>query len=83
MEGGVRLSDITLEDSGEYLEGQNKVMFLRFMRKMLQWDPDKRQDAHELLEDPWLNNFWRLSPSILCESPSLWAKKKYCLFQDT
>lgn len=55
--GEVRLPDITLEDSEEYLEGQNKVMFLRFMRKMLQWDPDKRQNARELLEDPWLNSY--------------------------
>ncbi|OJJ43934.1 hypothetical protein ASPZODRAFT_145071 [Penicilliopsis zonata CBS 506.65] len=55
--GEACLPDITLEDSEEYLEGQNKIMFLRFMRKMLQWDPDKRHNARELLEDPWLKNF--------------------------
>ncbi|KAJ5121691.1 uncharacterized protein N7515_009652, partial [Penicillium bovifimosum] len=47
---------ISLEDSEEYLEGLNKQMFTQFVRKMLQWDPDERQSARELLTDPWLNN---------------------------
>jgi serine/threonine protein kinase len=43
-----------LEDSEEYLEGENKKMFMQFVRKMLRWDPEERQSARELLTDPWL-----------------------------
>jgi phage pi2 protein 07 len=48
--------DRSLEKSEEYLEGKNKEMFLKFMRKMLQWRPEDRQTAKQLLEDPWLND---------------------------
>lgn len=43
----------SLEESEEYLEGENK-MFMQFIRKMLRWDPEERQSARELLSDPWL-----------------------------
>ncbi|OBT64272.1 hypothetical protein VE03_06818 [Pseudogymnoascus sp. 23342-1-I1] len=46
----------SLERSGEFLEGKNKDMFLDFMRGMLQWRPEDRKTAKELLEDPWLND---------------------------
>jgi hypothetical protein len=36
------------------LEGEAKTDFLRFLRRMLQWDADKRTAAQELLKDPWL-----------------------------
>ena len=45
----------TFEKSEEYLEGDNKAAFLRFMRKMIQWRPEDRQTAKELLKDDWLN----------------------------
>jgi len=48
--------DINLERSEEFLEGKNKEMFLDFMRGMLQWRPEDRKTAKELLEDPWLND---------------------------
>jgi len=48
--------DTSLEKSEEYLEGKNKEMFIKFMRKMLQWRPEDRQTAKQLLEDPWLND---------------------------
>ncbi|KAF2225825.1 kinase-like domain-containing protein [Elsinoe ampelina] len=38
------------------LDGEDKVEFLRIMRKMLQWDPDDRPSAAELLEDPWMKS---------------------------
>jgi hypothetical protein len=44
-----------LEDSEAYLEGENQEKFLQFMRKVLQWDPEKRYSAGGLLMDPWLN----------------------------
>lgn len=46
---------ISLETSETNLEeGENKVLFLKFMRKMLQWVPEERQSAKELMQDPWL-----------------------------
>ncbi|KAL8980327.1 MAG: hypothetical protein Q9205_004552, partial [Flavoplaca limonia] len=45
----------SLEESEKNLEGYNKEAFLRFMRKMLQWRPELRQTASQLLEDDWLN----------------------------
>jgi hypothetical protein len=46
---------VTLEMSEEFLEGEDKKMFLSFMRKMLQWRPEDRRTAGELFLDPWLN----------------------------
>lgn len=48
-------SATSLEESEENLEGSNKEAFLRFMRKMLQWEPERRQTAKQLLQDPWLS----------------------------
>jgi serine/threonine-protein kinase SRPK3 len=50
------MSPTSLELLEENLEGRNKELFLSFMRSMLQWVPEKRKSASELLEDPWLNN---------------------------
>ncbi|KAG6322259.1 hypothetical protein E4U22_000353 [Claviceps purpurea] len=36
------------------LEGEDRDCFSRFMRKMLQWDPEKRSSAKELAEDEWV-----------------------------
>jgi len=47
---------LSLESSEENLEGRRKELFLQFMRKMLQWAPEDRQSAAELLHDPWLND---------------------------
>ncbi|PYH71785.1 kinase-like protein [Aspergillus vadensis CBS 113365] len=44
-----------LEASEQFLEGRNKEMFLDFMRGILQWRPEDRKRARELLKDPWLN----------------------------
>jgi serine/threonine protein kinase len=33
---------------------QDRAAFLRLMRKMLQWEPEKRSSARELLEDEWI-----------------------------
>ncbi|KAL3475675.1 kinase-like domain-containing protein [Aspergillus californicus] len=51
----VEVPHCSLEESEEYLEGENKKMFMKFIRKMLRWDPEERQSARELLSDPWLN----------------------------
>ena len=46
---------MSLESEESCLEGQDKVEFLRLMRRILQWDPDMRPTAAELCEDPWLD----------------------------
>ncbi|KAG5933719.1 hypothetical protein E4U60_004317 [Claviceps pazoutovae] len=43
-----------LGQSETVLEGEDRDRFLRFMRKMLQWDPEKRSSAEELAEDEWV-----------------------------
>lgn len=49
-------ASLTLENSEENLEGHQKELFLKFMRKMLKWVPEERKTARELLMDPWLND---------------------------
>ncbi|TVY15942.1 Serine/threonine-protein kinase SRPK [Lachnellula arida] len=44
----------SLEESELRLEGKNKEMFLELMRGMLQWRPEDRKTAKQLVEDPWL-----------------------------
>lgn len=53
--GAVEIPNTSLEDSEEQLDGDNKVLFLDFMRKMLQWVPEKRQTAGQLLDHSWLS----------------------------
>ncbi len=52
--GAVEVPRISLEDSEEQLSGENKALFLDFMRKMLQWVPERRQTAKQLLDHLWL-----------------------------
>ncbi|KKY16588.1 putative protein kinase domain protein [Diplodia seriata] len=40
--------ETTIED------GEDREIFLRFMRKMLQWEPEKRSGPAELAEDEWI-----------------------------
>lgn len=44
----------TLEDEEENLQGDEKAEFLSFLRKMLQWRPEDRASAADLMKDPWL-----------------------------
>ena len=46
----------SLESLEENLEGKNKKLFTDFMMSMLQWVPEQRKTAKDLLRDPWLNN---------------------------
>ena len=45
---------LTLETSEENLHGEKKEEFLQFVRCMLQWRPEDRLTAKELLEHPWM-----------------------------
>jgi len=47
-------TDVRLEDTILSLEGEDKLLFLDFVRKMLQWLPEGRATAKELIDDPWL-----------------------------
>ena len=44
----------SLESLERRLEAPEKEQFLKFIRSMLQWLPEKRRTARELLQDPWL-----------------------------
>lgn len=44
---------LTLETSEENLHGEKKEEFLQFVRCMLQWRPEDRWTAKELLGHPW------------------------------
>ncbi|KAG9778281.1 hypothetical protein KCU88_g4302, partial [Aureobasidium melanogenum] len=52
--GGVDVPLLSLEESEEVLDGEDKERFLKFMRSMLRWLPEERMRASELLKDPWL-----------------------------
>ncbi|KAI4678950.1 uncharacterized protein J4E88_006238 [Alternaria novae-zelandiae] len=45
---------LTLEGSEENLDGEKKEEFLRFVRCMLQWRPEDRWTAKQLLGHPWM-----------------------------
>jgi serine/threonine protein kinase len=36
------------------LEGEEKELFLDFIRSMLRWRPEDRKSATELLKHPWM-----------------------------
>lgn len=36
-------------------EGEERAKFLRFVGKMLQWEPSARSYAHELVDDEWIH----------------------------
>jgi len=54
--GLVDIPDTSLDQVEVKLNGENKENFLRFMRRMLQWEPEKRATAKGLLLDPWLKD---------------------------
>ncbi|KAI9055694.1 hypothetical protein LZ554_000637 [Drepanopeziza brunnea f. sp. 'monogermtubi'] len=43
-----------LDDCITCMSGEEKALFLSFVRRMLQWLPEDRKTAKELREDPWL-----------------------------
>jgi hypothetical protein len=50
----VIVPQLSLEESVSTLDGESKEQFLNFISSMLQWLPEKRKQASELLEDPWM-----------------------------
>ncbi|KAH9840006.1 putative CDK4/6 [Rhodofomes roseus] len=53
--GDADIPDASLGHAEEDWAGEDKVLFLRFVRKMLKWKLEERASAKELLDDPWLN----------------------------
>ncbi|KAF8803221.1 kinase-like protein, partial [Phlegmacium glaucopus] len=53
--GAAEVPKGTLEDAENRLRGEEKALFLSFVKKMLKWKPEERSSAKELLDDPWLN----------------------------
>ncbi|KAF3001346.1 hypothetical protein E8E13_006048 [Curvularia kusanoi] len=52
---GIPLPDSNpLEQRLASLEGEDRELFLSLMRKMLQWEPEKRSSAGELAQDDWI-----------------------------
>ena len=37
------------------LHGEDKRLFIEFVRRMLQWEPERRSSAKQLYNDPWLS----------------------------
>ncbi|CAG8233561.1 unnamed protein product [Penicillium salamii] len=52
--GMAPIPSTTLEQREEFLQGAQQQLFLAFMRRMLQWRPEDRSSARELLADQWL-----------------------------
>nr|POE85379.1 hypothetical protein CFP56_43695 [Quercus suber] len=50
----VRLPQMTLENAERRLAGEEKVQFLRYVRKMLQWKPEDRCGWEDVFWDEWL-----------------------------
>ncbi|EGX95239.1 Protein kinase-like domain [Cordyceps militaris CM01] len=48
------VNTVTLEQRETSLSGEDKADFLRFMRRMLQWEPEKRSSAKSLAQDDWI-----------------------------
>ncbi|KAG8531805.1 uncharacterized protein KY384_003441 [Bacidia gigantensis] len=46
--------DFSFQNSVNKVDGEDKKMFLTFVRRMLKWQPAERSTAKELLDDPWL-----------------------------
>lgn len=50
-------NDVSLEKAGHKLQGEEKALFLDFMRSIIQWLPEKRKTAKELFDHPWPNSY--------------------------
>ncbi|ROW06352.1 hypothetical protein VPNG_07516 [Cytospora leucostoma] len=45
------------------LDGAEKEDFIRFISRLLQWDPNKRPNARELGSDPWIKSVYETTDS--------------------
>ncbi|KAJ5365154.1 hypothetical protein N7517_008040, partial [Penicillium concentricum] len=47
-------SNFNFEDSLNHIQNEDKRMFIEFVQRMIKWNPEERNTAKELLQDPWL-----------------------------
>ncbi|TKA32266.1 hypothetical protein B0A54_14417 [Friedmanniomyces endolithicus] len=52
--GDVPIPETKLEIAEARLQGEEKELFLIFIRKMLQWKPEDRKDLEDVFMDEWL-----------------------------
>jgi hypothetical protein len=55
-EEAAKSTETSLEESEQFLDPEERKLFCQFIRKMVQWVPERRQTAKQLLDDPWLNS---------------------------
>lgn len=55
-EAATKSPERSFEASAQYLDDAERDLFCKFIRKMVQWSPERRQTAKQLLDDPWLNS---------------------------
>lgn len=48
------MAALDFETSVSQISGEEKRMFIKFVKKMITWEPKDRKTAKELLDDPWL-----------------------------
>jgi len=51
--GKVPIPEKSLESSEARLEGEEKKLFLNFIRGMLQWNPEDRSAIQDMFTDEW------------------------------
>lgn len=56
LKSGQPIASALVDEEG-ILEGEEKSEFLSFISNMLQWRPEDRASARELLQHPWLRSF--------------------------
>ncbi|KAL4809919.1 kinase-like protein [Aspergillus unguis] len=49
-------SGFSFESALSKISGEEKRMFINFVKRMIKWRPEERSTAKELLQDPWLHN---------------------------
>ncbi|KAJ5130508.1 uncharacterized protein N7515_006547 [Penicillium bovifimosum] len=49
-------SSFNFESTLSKFDGEEKRMFINFVKRMIKWRPEERSTAKELLQDPWLHN---------------------------
>ncbi|KAE8352712.1 kinase-like protein [Aspergillus coremiiformis] len=47
-------TNFTFENVLSNIRGEDKVLFIRFIKRLIKWRPEERSTAKELLHDPWL-----------------------------
>ncbi|KAJ5560908.1 hypothetical protein N7535_009105 [Penicillium sp. DV-2018c] len=49
-------NNFSFESTLSKFDGEEKRMFISFVKRMIKWNPEERTTAKELLQDPWLHN---------------------------